>query len=386
VTRTVYLDFAATSAVRPPEVIEAVTSYLRNVGATPGRSGHARALAAGRIALECRRLLAELIGFGGDPGRITFHLNATYALNTAIFGLVRAGDRVIRTRYDHNAVRRPIAAIGSLGVAADVLDIGPDGRPDLVQLERLLREGDRPTRFVAIPHASNVTGQLLPIREVSDLAHEYGALVLVDAAQSLGHYPVDIDTMGADLLAFTGHKGVPGPQGVGGLWTRPGVEVRPLAYGGTGGDSDPFEMPDAYPDHLEAGTQNAVGIAGLAAAARWVLGQGVDHLHRTEKELKKRLVAGLGTIPGVTICGASATSELGIVSVLLHDMDAAELTTRIEREHGIQGRGGLHCAPDAHEWMGTLGSGAFRLSLGWATTAEEIDYTINAFRALSESS
>lgn len=382
--RSVYLDYAATSAIRPHEVIDAITAYLRDVGATPGRSGHSRALTAGRLALRCRRLLAELLNVAGDPGRITFHLNATHALNTAILGILSPGNRVIRTQYDHNAVRRPVAAAVGRGAHADVLPVDELGSPDMAQLESLLRQQPS-AKLVVLPHASNVTGQVFPVREMTELAHTYGAAVLLDAAQSLGHYPVDVHELGVDMVAFTGHKGVPGPQGIGGLWIREGIQVEPLAFGGTGGDSGPLEMPEAFPDHLEAGTQNAVGIAGLAAATEWILGRGVENLHRRETVLKRRLIGGLAPLEKVRVCGPSASSALGIVAVLVDGLDSAELTTRIEKEHGIQGRGGLHCAPEAHECMGTLESGAFRLSLGWATTEEEIDHTVNAFRALSES-
>ncbi|HEU4456819.1 MAG TPA: aminotransferase class V-fold PLP-dependent enzyme, partial [Longimicrobium sp.] len=254
--RSVYLDYAATAAIRPPEVVEAVASYLRDVGATPGRSGHARAVDAGRIALRCRLALAELFGVEGDPGRIVFQLNATHAINTALAGILRPGDRVVRTGYDHNAVRRPAAALAAQGVEVSVIPGHSDGSIDLDEAARLLRGDDSPARLLALPHVSNVLGQRLPVRELADRAHAVGAWVLVDAAQSAGHLPLDVEELGIDLLAFTGHKGLLGPQGVGGLWVRDGVEVAPLLRGGTGGDSLPQEMPAVYPDHLEAGTLN----------------------------------------------------------------------------------------------------------------------------------
>jgi cysteine desulfurase / selenocysteine lyase len=380
---TTYLDYAATSAVRPPEVVEAIARYLRDIGATPGRSGHRRAIEAGRVALKCRRGVAELLGIEGDPGRIAFQFNATHALNTGIFGILRSGDRIVRTRYDHNAVRRPVAALVRSGVEEGVIDVDQSGRVDLEQVERLLRGDGRPAKLLAVPHASNVTGVVLPVAEMAGLAHQVGALVLVDLAQTAGHYPVDVARMDVDLAAFTGHKGLLGPQGIGGLWVREGVEVSPLLRGGTGGDSVPAEMPEAYPDHLEAGTQNAPGIAGLAAATDWLLRRGVESLHEAESALKRRLIEGLESVPGVRICSPPHAEGVGIVTVLHEGLDPGDLSLRLERSHGIQGRAGLHCAPDAHGAIGTLRTGAFRMSLGWASTQADVDRAVRAFETIS---
>jgi cysteine desulfurase / selenocysteine lyase len=381
-TSTIYLDYAATAAIRPPEVVEAVAAYLRDVGATPGRSGHGRALAAGRVALRCRKLLAELFGIGGDPGRIVFQANATHALNTALFGLVRAGDLVVRTRCDHNAVRRPVGALVRGGARERVLDLGRDGSVDLGLLEHLLTVDGGPARLLVLPHASNVLGVVLPVREMARLAHEAGALVLLDAAQTAGHYPIDVADLEVDLMAFTGHKGLLGPQGIGGLWVAEGVAVEPLIWGGTGTDSDQLEMPAAYPDHLEAGTQNGPGIAGLAAGAEWVLGRGVAELHRRELALRTRLVDALRRVSGVRICSPTTGDGVGLVTLLVDGLDPGDLSLTLDREHGVQGRAGLHCAPEAHDLLGTGATGAFRLSLGWATTEEEIDRTADAFRRI----
>ncbi|MEX2583842.1 MAG: aminotransferase class V-fold PLP-dependent enzyme [Gemmatimonadota bacterium] len=379
----IYLDYAATSAIRPPEVIEAVARYLDEIGATPGRAGHSRSLAAGRIALRCRQLLSRIIGHEGDPGRVTFQLNATHALNVAIAGTLRPGDRVVRTTWDHNAVRRPIAALGRLGIAETLFQSGPDGT-DLAGLGELISGGGAAARLLVLPHASNVTGAVLPVRDIVAIAREYGTLVLLDAAQTVGHYPVDVDELGVDLLAFSGHKGLAGPQGTGGLWVREGVEVAPLLSGGTGGDSSPLDMPGAYPDHLEAGTQNAPGIAGLAAAAEWVLSQGVAGRQAKEQDLKEALVAGLRGLEKVRILSAQSGPAVGIVTILHDEMEPGELAVWLEREHGIQTRAGLHCAPGAHEALGTLRTGALRLSVGWATTHEEIERTLDAFRRLEQ--
>lgn len=382
--RSVYLDFAATAAIRPPEVVEAVAAYLRDVGATPGRSGHARAMDAGRIALRCRRALAELFAVPGDPGRIVFQLNATHALNTALAGFLRPGDRLVRTGYDHNAVRRPAAALAAQGVEVAVIGGRLDGSVDLDEVDALLRGDGRPARLLALPHVSNVLGQRLPVRELADRAHAVGARVLVDAAQSAGHLPLDVEELGIDLLAFTGHKGLLGPQGVGGLWVREGLDVAPLLRGGTGGDSVPEEMPEAYPDHLEAGTLNGPGIAGLLAGVGWLAARGVDRQHREESRLKARLHQGLSGVPGVELRSPPDPGGTGIVTFTSESIPVVELTGRLEREHGIQCRAGLHCAPEAHRAIGTLESGAVRLSLGWASTDADVDRAIAAVAQVHE--
>jgi cysteine desulfurase family protein len=366
---TVYLDYAATSAIRPPEVVDAVAAYLRDVGATPGRSGHRLAVDAGRIAFRCRRALARLFGVRGDPGRIAFQFNATHALNSAILGVVRPGDRVVRTAYDHNAVRRPVAALARVGVTETVLAGGADGGLDLDAAERALAGA----RLIILPHASNVLGTVLPVAELARRAHAHGALVLVDASQSAGHFDVDVEALGIDLLAFTGHKGLLGPQGTGGLYVRDGVEIEPVFSGGTGGESGELGMPAAMPDRLEAGTQNGPGLAGLLAGVEWVLARTPAAIHARESQLKARLRQRLSAIPGVTLLSPPAPRGVGIVTMTLDGVDPAELAARLDREHGVMARAGLHCAPETHQLLGTEATGALRFSLGWASTEDDVD-------------
>ena len=380
-TQSIYLDYAATSAVRPGVVIDAVTGFLREVGGTRGRAGHSRALEAGRIALRCRGLLARLIGVAGDPGRIVFQQNATHALNTAIFGVLEPGDAVVRTSFDHNAVRRPVQALIRRGVREHIIPVDRAGQVDADAFAALART--RP-RLLVLPHGSNVTGTVLPVARLTSIARDHGILVLLDAAQTVGHIPVDVDALAVDMVAFSGHKGVPGPQGVGCLWVREGVELRPLVYGGTGGDSAPPVMPLAYPDHLEAGTQNAPGIAGLEAAARWALDEGVEPLHRRTMALKAQLLSGLEGLDRIEVIPAAARSGLPVVLLNHRDLPADAFAHRLERQHGVQGRAGLHCAPEAHRALGTFETGALRLSPGWATTNEEIDVTIDAIRTMND--
>lgn len=376
---TVYLDYAATSAVRPPEVAEAMVRYLRDVGATPGRSGHRRATEAGRVVLRCRRALAALFDAPGDPGRVTLHLNATHALNAALAGVLRPGDRVVRTAYDHNAVRRPVLALRARGVEETVLAGRPDGSLDLAEVEHALRGA----RLLAVPHVSNVLGTALPLAALAERARAAGALLLVDAAQSAGHVPIDVEAMGIDLLAFTGHKGLLGPQGTGGLWVREGVEVAATLFGGTGGDSDSPDMPALLPDRLEAGSMNGPGIAGLLAGVEWVAARGVERAHAREAALGHRLRSALERVSGVRILSPPAPDGGAIVTVALDGMDSAEAAARLDRDHGVLVRAGLHCAPGTHEILGTLAAGALRLSVGWATTDDDVDRAAAAIAAVA---
>jgi cysteine desulfurase/selenocysteine lyase len=377
----VYLDYAATSAVRPEPVIDAVARYLRDVGATPGRAGHRRAVEAGRIVLRCRRALAALFNAPGDPGRLTFHLNATHALNAALFGLLQPGDRVVRTEYDHNAVRRPVLALGARGVQAVVIEGDAHGGISMFEAEHALKGA----RLLVITHANNVIGNVLPVADLAEMAHAAGALVLVDAAQSAGHLPIDVQRMGIDLLAFTGHKGLLGPQGTGGLWIREGIELPPAFFGGTGGDSDSPDMPTLLPDRLEAGSMNGPGIAGLLAGVEWLMERGVDAVHRHESALKQRLWDALYAVEGVAMQSPMHGEDgAGIVTITIHGVDPAEAALRLDREFGVLVRAGLHCAPEPHTILGTSRTGAIRFSVGWATTEAEVDHAAAAVARIAE--
>lgn len=378
-----YLDYAATSAVRPQQVVDAVSAFLTDCGATPGRGAHSRALAAGRIALHCRQKVAGLLGLSGDPGRIAFMPNATYALNAALAGTLKAGDAVVISDYDHNSVRRPVHALaGTRGVVVRSISGSPDGTVDLEEAERLI-DG---AKLLVVNEVSNVLGTRMPLADLAGLAHQAGALVLVDAAQSAGHLPVSHGSDGADMVAFTGHKGLLGPQGTGGLWVREGVEIEPTVLGGTGGvDSQAVAMPVSMPDRLEAGTVNGPGLAGLLAACRYLEERGVASIHDETSALKARLRDGLSEIPGVSVLSPPAPDGAAIVTFTTTAMDAGTLAGRLDTEWGVMGRAGLHCAPVVHQMMGTSASGAFRLSLGWASTVEDVDRAIEGVHALAKS-
>ena len=379
----IYLDHAATSFPKPPEVSEAIADLLARSAGNPGRSGHALAVAAQAVVADTRRLLAAFFG-ARDPSRIVFALNATDALNTALWGLLRPGDRVVTTSLEHNAVVRPLSALGERGVRVARVPCAPDGTLDPDDLSRAL--GEAPTRLVVMTHASNVCGTILPVREAARLAHQHGAVLLVDAAQTAGVLPIDVVEMGIDLLAFPGHKGLLGPTGTGGLYVSPDLRVTPLRQGGTGTRSEDERQPETLPEALEAGTVNTVGIAGLGAAVRVLQARGVDRVRAHEAELASRLLSGLADIPGVRVHGTSDPArQLAVVSITVEGWEPVDLGAALDSAFGVAVRPGLHCAPVAHRTLGTFPRGTIRLSAGLSTTADEVDQALAALRALAAS-
>lgn len=370
-----YMDYAATSAVRPEVVARAVADFLGGCGASPGRGGYAASVEAGRMAFRCRRAVMQVMGLRGDPGRVAFMQNATHALNTALWGMLGEGEAVVVTVFDHNAVLRPVHQLArQRGVEVRMVGGDVDGSVDLDEAERLL-DG---AALLVVNAASNVLGQRLPVAALAERARAAGARVLVDAAQSAGHLPVRHAEEGADVIAFTGHKGLLGPQGTGGLWVGPDVEVAPLLTGGTGGDSTLPEMPPSLPDRLEAGTGNAPGIAGLLAGCEYLREHGVEAIHAREAELKARLRDGLEAIDGVRVLSPPAPDGVAIVTVTFDRVASGEAAERLDRDFGVCTRSGLHCAPEVHRLLGTVESGAVRFSLGWSTSEEEVDHALNA--------
>jgi len=377
-----YLDYAATSALRPTGVAQAVFEFLSGVGASPGRGGYLPSIEAGRTAFRCRRRLASLLGLPGDPGRVAFTSNATEALNIALLGTLGPGDVVVTTAYDHNAVLRPVHFLSqSRGVVQRCVAGAPDGSIDFDELDRAL-DG---ARLLVVNEVSNVLGTRLPLERMASRAHDAGALVLVDTAQSAGHIPTHPATAGADIVAMTGHKGLLGPQGIGALWIRPDLEISPLLRGGTGGDSATREMPESLPDRFEAGTPNIPGIVGLLAGLQYLEAEGIDTIHARQVELASELRAGIGSVPGVQLCSPADPSGDGtaIVTFTATSIDPATLGRRLEEEWGVLCRTGIHCAPEVHRMLGTLDTGAVRLSLGWASTREDVDRAIAGVTAIA---
>jgi selenocysteine lyase/cysteine desulfurase len=319
--------------------------------------------------------LAKLLGIPGDPGRVAFMFNATHALNTALWGSLHRGDVVVITQYDHNAVLRPAHQLAQeRGVEVRVLTGVPDGSIDYEEAAQKLKGA----RLLVLNHGSNVLGTVLDLRKLTELAHDAGARVLVDAAQSAGHIPMNVAEDDVDMVALTGHKGLLGPQGTGALWVREGVDIEPLLRGGTGGDSSMRDMPGVYPDHLEAGTSNAPGIAGLLAGIEWIQARSVAALHEHGAELKMRLHDGLTSIPELRVLSPSAPEGVALVTMVPNTVDVPTLASRLDREFGVLTRPGLHCAPEAHRLLGTEQTGAVRFSMGWSTTDDDVDRALDA--------
>jgi len=373
-----YLDYAATAAVRPPAVARAVAGFLEGVGCSPGRGGHSGAADAARIAFRCRRALASVMGLPGDPGRIAFMQNATHAINTALCGLLDEGHVLVVSQYDHNAVLRPAHHLArTRGVALRMLSGRPDGGVDMNEAERMLDDA----RVLVVNAASNVLGTKMPFGKLAAAARAAGALVVADAAQSAGHSEESLPAAGADVVAFTGHKGLLGPQGTGGLWVREGIDVDPLLRGGTGGQSERRRMPAAMPDRLEAGTGNAPGLAGLLAGCDFLVEQGIGRIHEREMALKARLREGLSSLRGVRVVSPPGVDGVPVVTVASDALSPPALAERLDRDYGIQTRAGLHCAPEAHRVLGTEGEGAVRFSLGWASTVADVDAAVEGVDA-----
>jgi cysteine desulfurase/selenocysteine lyase len=379
----IYFDNAATSWPKPPVVAEAMVRFLNDVGANPGRSAHRLAVEAGRIVYNAREAVAELFN-APDPLRVVFGHNVTEALNLALRGLLRPGDHVITSSMEHNSVMRPLRALERRGVAVTVVGCSSGGFLDPSDVEAAIRPN---TVMIALNHASNVAGTLLPVAEVGHIARRHGPLLLVDAAQTGGAYPIDVEADSIDLLGFTGHKSLYGPMGTGGLVIGERVDVErmePLKRGGTGSRSEHEEQPDFLPDLCESGTPNAVGLAGLEAGVRWVLERGVDAIRAHEVELAQRLIGGLTNIPGVTVYGGlDAELQTATVSFNITGMEPSEVGLRLDEEYGILCRVGLHCAPAAHRTMGTLPVGTVRFGLGAFNTLQEVNDALTAVQALA---
>jgi cysteine desulfurase family protein len=354
---------------------------LTEAGGNPGRAGHALALAAQGVVSDTRRRLAALLG-APDPARVVFTASATDALNQALLGLLRPGERVVTTGLEHNAVARPLAALAARGVKVAPVACAPDGRLDLDDLDRALRAG--PTRLVAMVHASNVSGTILPAREAARLAHEHGALFLLDAAQTAGALPIDVRELGVDLLACPGHKGLLGPPGTGALYVGAGTTLEPLRYGGTGIRSEEERMPEELPEGLEPGTLNTVGLAGLGAALQFLAERGVSAVRAHEQRLTSRLLAGLRDLPGARVHGpADAALQVATVSISLAGWEPVDLAAALDGSFGVAVRAGLHCAPAAHRTLGTFPAGTVRLSAGCFTSVDDVDQALSALRRLA---
>lgn len=372
-----YLDNAASTWPKPPNVVSAIERVLREDAANPGRSGHRLSVEAARIIAETRASAAQLLG-AADPLRIVFTKNATESLNIVIQGLLRPGDHVITSSMEHNSVMRPLRWAEKNGVALSVVPCLPTGELDPDDVRRAIRPD---TRLIVMSHASNVTGTILPVAQVGSIAREHGIPLCVDAAQAAGCLDIDVVKAHIDLLAFTGHKSLYGPQGTGGLYMVPGLEdkIRPLIMGGTGSASEREEQPAFMPDRYESGTPNTPGIAGLLHGLRFIEALGVMAVREKEMGLASKLRMGLSSIPGVLMYGpGDQEKSIAVVSFNIEGMDPAQVAFRLDDEFDIMTRSGLHCAPSAHRSIGTFPGGTVRMSLGCFNTTDQVDRAVHA--------
>ncbi len=379
--RIVYLDNAATSFPKPRVVWEAMEHYFFEVGGNPGRSGHRLSYQASEVLFDAREALARLFNIE-TPERIVFTKNATEAVNVALYGLLKPGDRVVTTAMEHNAVMRPLRHLEKArGIELEVVPADSQG---LVDLEAMARALEKETALLVVNHASNVSGSLIDLEKVGTLARDAGVPLLVDVAQTAGCYPIDVKAMNISLLAFTGHKGLMGPQGTGGLYVAPSFEPAPLIRGGTGSNSELEEQPDMWPDIHESGTPNVVGLAGLRAGVEFVMEQGVEKIREHEGRLFKSFWERARQIPGLRLYGPADWEErVAVVSLTLEGQDPAWMGHKLDRDFGVMVRVGLHCAPSAHRSLGTFPTGTVRVAFGFFNTQEDVEVVLEALETIA---
>lgn len=377
--REIYMDNAATSWPKPPAVMEAMASYQKDIGVSAGRGGYRRAVEASRLIFDTREVVARLFGVA-ESRRIVFTLNCTEALNIALWGWLDEGDHVVTTSMEHNSVARPLNHLKrERGVDVTYVQCSAEGLLDPDDLSRAITPR---TRLVALVHASNVCGTVNDVAAVGAVCRERGVPLLVDAAQSVGAIPIDVEEMSVDFLAFPGHKGLMGPLGTGALCVGPNVKPRPLYQGGTGSHSELTFQPDYLPDFYEAGSHNAIGLAGLKAACEFVteVTPAVIGVHKSK--LAARFVAAVDEMPGVTYYGPrDFARQAGVCSVRVEGMDPALVGHALDAEYGVMVRTGLHCSPLSHKTLGTIDAGTVRFSFGYYNDEEQVDF---AARALAE--
>ena len=377
----IYLDNASTSFPKAEGVAEAVYHYIKDCGCNINRGGYDEAYQAEEIVLRTRQQLTKLF-HGPDCRNVVFTRNITESLNVLLKGFLKAGDHVLVSAMEHNAVMRPLTQLTEQGVSFDRIPCGADGTLEVSAMNGLLREN---TRAVVMLHASNVCGTLMPIETVGAFCHAHGLRFILDTAQTAGVFPIDMEAMHIDALAFTGHKGLLGPQGIGGFLLQPDMVplVQPLIAGGTGSISHEEQMPSFMPDRFEAGTMNLPGIMGLHAALCWLERETIDAVRSHELELTERFLSGALDIPCLRVVGRRDISgRAGVVSVVPENADPALVADALGREYGIMVRVGLHCAPNAHKTLGTFPTGTIRFSFGRWNTPQQVDTALSALREL----
>ncbi len=381
--RLIYFDNAATSYPKPEEVYTFMDFFYRKFGVNPGRSGYDMCMEAGHMVDDTRDLLAKLFG-GHHRDRLVFSYNSTDALNLAIFGMLKPGDHAITTTIEHNSTLRPLYHQSLQGVAVDHVPFDGRGFVDPDEIRRRFR---KETRLVVVNHASNVIGTVQPVSEIGAYCREAGIPLLVDGSQTAGKIPIDVEAMNIDVFAFTGHKSLLGPTGIGGMYVREGVEIRHTRAGGTGVRSAVRTHLEEYPFRMEYGTPNVMGIAGLNASVKWLQEKGLHAVHEHEMTLTTRLRDGLRAIPGVTMyCQEELANHISVLAFNVAGLEAGDTGTMLDVDYDIACRTGLHCAPLVHEQLGTAAiKGAVRFGLGPFNTEEEVDVAIQAVKEIAAS-
>ncbi len=377
----IYLDNAATSWPKPESVYRAMDEFLRKNAGSPGRGAHSMSLAAAEMVAETRMLIARLIN-APERERIIFTLNCTDALNLGIKGLLKPGDHVITSCIEHNSVVRPLNKLERQGVK--VVRIPPSAETGVMSPRDIVNAINRETKLLIVAHASNVTGVIQPIDEYGMVARQHNLIFMVDAAQSIGKYPIDVQASNIDLLAFAGHKGLFGPPGTGGLYVGNRVDLDSLREGGTGVYSEQEEQPTALPYRYESGTLNSVGICGLGAGLKYIFSEGLEKISAHEQYLTGRLIEGLSSIPGLTLYRANGGSnQAPVISFNIEGYEPAEVGIILDQAFDIKARAGLHCSPAAHKTLGTYPLGTVRLSPGYFNTDDEISFTLHALEKIA---
>lgn len=376
----IYLDHAATSFPKPPEMLTAIREYTENIGANPGRSAHRLSLLASRLVFQTRQALAELFHVA-DSARIIFTANITEAINLAIFSCLESGGHVVTTRMEHNAVMRPLRFLEKQGkITISMVEANPQGQIDSA---KFLSAISPKTKLVVVNHASNVCGTLAPLDEIAQNLPP-DVLFLLDTAQTAGVVPIDMQKSRIDLLAFTGHKSLFGPTGIGGLCIRPNLIIQPRKFGGTGSASDSEYQPDFLPDALESGTINMVGIAGLSGSLAFLKATTIEKIAQHEQDLLSYARKKLQNISGITLYPEKNVPQTATFSIRMNNLTSSDLSFRLDRDYQILTRPGLHCAPTAHHTLGTFPQGTTRISIGYFNTRDDIDQLSNALIKISQ--
>lgn len=376
----IYLDNAATTMKKPQCVIDAVVAAMSHMG-NAGRGATSAALDASRVIYDTREKISDLFNLQ-NPSRVAFTCNSTESLNTAIKGILSSGDHAITTALEHNSVLRPLYDLQAKGMELSIVDCDENGNIDYNDFEKLIKEN---TKAIVCTHASNLVGNVLDVKKIGSIAKKHNLIFIVDASQSAGVFPIDMQDMNIDILCFTGHKGLLGPQGTGGICVREGIDVRPLKVGGSGVNTFSKEQPVEMPTHLEAGTLNGHAIAGLNAALDYLKEEGIDNIQKREEELMFRFYNGIKDIKDIKIFGNFENKRAAIVTFNVGDIDSAAFSDELSFAYDISTRAGAHCAPLMHKAMNTVEQGAVRFSFSHYNTEEEIDTAIKAVKEIAAS-